>query len=88
MTHTHLSLSLSHTHMMQQVLLTGCEFRANEGSQHFLQTLNCLLDMKVVPILNANDVHSPAPQMNSDLLDVSILYLPHKAHLYHIASRW
>ena len=56
-----------------QVLLTGYDFLAPKGPQNFLQTLDCLLGMKVVPILNANDVHSPPPQKNSDLQDVSAL---------------
>ena len=45
---------------------------ASDGHDNFLHTLNCLLDMKIVPVLNANDVHSPPPQKNSDLKDVML----------------
>lgn len=53
-----------------QVLLTGYDIMKPEGHQNFLHTLDSLLHMKVIPILNTNDVHSPQPQRNSDLKDV------------------
>jgi delta-1-pyrroline-5-carboxylate synthetase len=62
--------TLSNLTYSTQVLLTGYDFLAPEGPQNFLQTLDCLLGMKMVPILNGNDVHSPPPQRNSDLQDV------------------
>ena len=33
--------------------------------------MNALLSMKVVPVLNGNDVVAPAPQIGSDLENVS-----------------
>ena len=42
-----------------------------ESQQNFHDTLECLLDMDIVPILNTNDVHSSPPQQNIDLRDVS-----------------
>lgn len=53
-----------------QVLLTGYDFMAPDGQQNFLHTLDCILDMKAIPILNTNDVHSAPPEKNSDLRDV------------------
>ena len=69
-----------------QVLLTGYDFLAPEGPQNFLQTLDCLLGMKVVPILNGNDVHSPPPQRNSDLQDVSVCHSLSHPHLLSSCS--
>jgi hypothetical protein len=66
--------TLSNLTYSTQVLLTGYDFLAPEGPQNFLQTLDCLLGMKMVPILNGNDVHSPPPQRNSDLQDVSVCH--------------
>ena len=68
--HIHYGVRLF-TSTMRQVLLTGCDIMESEGHQNFLHTLDSLLDMKMVPILNTNDVHSPPPQKNSDLKDVS-----------------
>ena len=72
---------------MLQVLLTGYDFEAPEGhaNTNFLHTMNCLLNMKVIPVLNGNDVHSPPPQRNSDLKDVrssawQTVSLSHGAH--------
>jgi delta-1-pyrroline-5-carboxylate synthetase len=53
-----------------QVLLTGHDFMAEDSLQNLLHTLNCILDMKIIPVLNTNDVHSVPPHKDSDLKDV------------------
>lgn len=61
--------------MHLQVLLTGYDFMAPDGHQNFLYTLDSILDMRAIPILNTNDVHSAPPEENSDLKDVWFVYL-------------
>lgn len=36
--------------------------------------MNALLSMKVVPVLNGNDVVAPTPQMDLDLENVSLTH--------------
>ncbi len=39
--------------------------------ENLLNTMKALLKMKVVPVLNGNDVVAPTPQKDSDLNNVS-----------------
>lgn len=50
-----------------QVLLTGNDLRQHSSQKWLLHTMNSLLQMKVVPVLNGNDALAPDPSDSSDL---------------------
>ena len=54
-----------------QVLLTGNDFANASSHQNLLNTMNALINMKVVPIMNGNDTVAPPPQISADLKDVN-----------------
>eukprot|EP00731_Ephydatia_muelleri_P003380 Em0001g3380a len=53
-----------------QVLLTNSDLCHESSLQNLLNTMNALLAMKIVPVLNGNDVVAPSPQMSLDLANV------------------
>lgn len=53
-----------------QVLLTRNDLSNKSSLDNLLNTISALLSMKVIPILNGNDVVSPNPHMNADLQNV------------------
>lgn len=55
-----------------QILVTGHDFAAPDGHTNFQHTMNSLLAMKVVPVINANDTFFPSPQKHADLTDVRL----------------
>jgi len=55
------------------VLLTSNDLRHRHSQSGLLNTVNALLSMKVVPVLNGNDVVAPTPQKGLDLKDVSFV---------------
>ena len=52
------------------MLLTGNDFRHRSSQTSLLNTMKSLLGMKVVPVLNGNDVVAPDPTISSDLENV------------------
>ena len=58
-------------HAFVQVLITSNDLTHSSSQRNLLNTMNALLSMKVVPVLNGNDVVAPAPQIGSDLENVS-----------------
>ena len=50
-----------------QVLLTGNDLRQHSTQKWLLHTMNSLLQMKVVPVLNGNDALAPDPTDSSHL---------------------
>ncbi len=54
-----------------QVLITSNDLTHGSSQRNLLNTMNALLSMKVVPVLNGNDVVAPTPQIGSDLENVS-----------------
>ena len=75
-----LSLSLN---LRAKVLLTNNDLCNESSLQNLLNTMNALLAMKVVPVLNGNDVVAPSPQMSLDLANVMHL-LCWRVELYSI----
>ncbi|KAM4715374.1 LOW QUALITY PROTEIN: delta-1-pyrroline-5-carboxylate synthase [Anableps anableps] len=53
-----------------QVLVTNLDFHDDEKRQNLNCTLQELLHMNIVPIINTNDAVVPPPEPNSDLLGV------------------
>ncbi|XP_064399418.1 delta-1-pyrroline-5-carboxylate synthase-like isoform X2 [Halichondria panicea] len=53
-----------------QVLITSNDLTHGSSQRNLLNTMNALLSMKVVPVLNGNDVVAPTPQIGSDLENV------------------
>lgn len=56
------------------MLLTSSDLRHRHSQSGLLNTMNALLSMKVVPVLNGNDVVAPTPQMDLDLENVSLTH--------------
>ena len=56
--------------LLLQVLLTRNDLSNKSSLDNLLNTISALLSMKVIPILNGNDVVSPNPHMNADLQNV------------------
>lgn len=54
-----------------QVLVTNLDFHDDEKRQNLHSTLQELLRMNIVPIINTNDAVVPPPEPNSDLHGVS-----------------
>lgn len=52
------------------MLLTGNDLRQTSSQTSLLNTMSSLLRMKVVPVLNGNDVVAPNPVVGSDLYNV------------------
>ena len=52
------------------MLLTNSDLCHESSLQNLLNTMNALLAMKIVPVLNGNDVVAPSPQMSLDLANV------------------
>ena len=53
------------------MLLTGNDLNMSSSQSSLLNTMSSLLHMKVVPVLNGNDVVAPDPAISSDLHNVS-----------------
>lgn len=55
-----------------QVLVTNLDFHDDEKRQNLNSTLQELLRMNIVPIINTNDAVVPPPEPNSDLQGVNV----------------
>ena len=67
----HDDLNVAYLHFAQ-VLLTSNDLRHRHSQSGLLNTVNALLSMKVVPVLNGNDVVAPTPEKDLDLKNVSL----------------
>ncbi|KAM4524063.1 delta-1-pyrroline-5-carboxylate synthase [Odontesthes bonariensis] len=56
-----------------QVLVTSLDFHDDEKRQNLHSTLQELLRMNIVPIINTNDAVVPPPEPNSDLQGVNVI---------------
>lgn len=56
-----------------QVLLTSSDLDGSGRQDNLLKTMEALLKMKIVPVLNGNDVVAPDPQRDMDLHNVRSL---------------
>uniref|UniRef100_A0A087X8A4 Delta-1-pyrroline-5-carboxylate synthase n=1 Tax=Poecilia formosa TaxID=48698 RepID=A0A087X8A4_POEFO len=56
-----------------QVLVTNLDFHDDEKRQNLNSTLQELLHMNIVPIINTNDAVVPPPEPNSDLQGVNVI---------------
>ncbi|KAF1373812.1 hypothetical protein PFLUV_G00242830 [Perca fluviatilis] len=56
-----------------QVLVTNLDFHDDQKRQNLNSTLQELLRMNIVPIINTNDAVVPPPEPNSDLLGVNVI---------------
>ncbi|XP_051273269.1 delta-1-pyrroline-5-carboxylate synthase isoform X1 [Dicentrarchus labrax] len=56
-----------------QVLVTNLDFHDDEKRQNLNSTLQELLRMNIVPIINTNDAVVPPPEPNSDLQGVNVI---------------
>uniref|UniRef100_H2LWK8 Delta-1-pyrroline-5-carboxylate synthase n=1 Tax=Oryzias latipes TaxID=8090 RepID=H2LWK8_ORYLA len=56
-----------------QVLVTNLDFHDDEKRQNLHSTLQELLRMNIVPIINTNDAVVPPPEPNSDLHGVNVI---------------
>ncbi|XP_072229861.1 delta-1-pyrroline-5-carboxylate synthase [Leuresthes tenuis] len=56
-----------------QVLVTNLDFHDDEKRQNLHSTLQELLRMNIVPIINTNDAVVPPPEPNSDLQGVNVI---------------
>ena len=68
-----------HVSSFLQVLLTGNDLQHESSQSSLLNTMNSLLGMKMVPVLNGNDVVAPDPTISSDLENVrkASVYVQH-----------
>ena len=53
------------------MLLTSNDLNSTSSEENLLKTIDALLGMKVIPVLNGNDVVAPNPQRGMDLGNVS-----------------
>lgn len=53
--------------MCAQILVTKNDFKSRETINHLRETINSLINMKVIPIINENDAVAPPPQLDADL---------------------
>lgn len=49
-----------HNHTVAQILMTGSDFEHHERFENFSNTLDCLLELGVLPIINENDTIATA----------------------------
>ncbi|XP_068160914.1 delta-1-pyrroline-5-carboxylate synthase isoform X1 [Antennarius striatus] len=56
-----------------QVLVTNLDFHDDDKRQNLSSTLQELLRMNIVPIINTNDAVVPPPEPNSDLQGVNVI---------------
>ncbi|XP_067345222.1 delta-1-pyrroline-5-carboxylate synthase isoform X1 [Channa argus] len=56
-----------------QVLVTNLDFHDDQKRQNLISTLQELLCMNIVPIINTNDAVVPPPEPNSDLQGVNVI---------------
>lgn len=57
---------------MFQILVTHLDFHDDDKRQNLSSTLQELLRMNIVPIINTNDAVVPPPEPNSDLHGVNV----------------
>lgn len=58
--------------LCSQILVTNLDFHDEEKRQNLNSTLQELLRMNIVPIINTNDAVVPPPEPNSDLQGVNV----------------
>ena len=64
------------------MLLTGHDLRDQSSQFPLLNTMNSLLRMKVVPVLNGNDVVAPDPAKHDN-----VSHAPKKISLPYVLSK-
>lgn len=56
----------------RQILVTNLDFHDDQKRQNLNSTLQELMRMNIVPIINTNDAVVPPPEPNSDLQGVNV----------------
>lgn len=62
---------MTYTSLFLQILLTKPDFQNEHSRENLRGTLNELLKLNIVPIVNANDAVAPPPEPDMDLAGVS-----------------
>ena len=62
--------------VLLQILITTADFYSDEIKQNLFETMQELISLNIVPIINTNDAVSPPPQIDEDLAGVSDLSAP------------
>ena len=55
----------------RQILITTADFYSDEIKQNLFETMQELISLNIVPIINTNDAVAPPPQIDEDLAGVS-----------------
>ncbi|XP_071384527.1 delta-1-pyrroline-5-carboxylate synthase-like isoform X2 [Centroberyx affinis] len=67
------ALHTGHNQLKDMVLVTNLDFHDDQKRQNLNSTLQELLRMNIVPIINTNDAVVPPPEPNSDLQGVNVI---------------
>ncbi|XP_053721509.1 delta-1-pyrroline-5-carboxylate synthase isoform X3 [Synchiropus splendidus] len=67
------ALHSGHNQLKDMVLVTNLDFHDDQKRQNLNSTLQELLQMNIVPIINTNDAVVPPPEPNSDLQGVNVI---------------
>ncbi|KAM8877869.1 delta-1-pyrroline-5-carboxylate synthase isoform 2-T2 [Synchiropus picturatus] len=67
------ALHSGHNQLKDMVLVTNLDFQDDQKRQNLNSTLQELLRMNIVPIINTNDAVVPPPEPNSDLQGVNVI---------------
>uniref|UniRef100_A0AAQ5ZMI1 Delta-1-pyrroline-5-carboxylate synthase n=1 Tax=Amphiprion ocellaris TaxID=80972 RepID=A0AAQ5ZMI1_AMPOC len=67
------ALHSGHNQLKDMVLVTNLDFYDDQKRQNLNSTLQELLRMNIVPIINTNDAVVPPPEPNSDLQGVNVI---------------
>ncbi|KAG7227961.1 hypothetical protein INR49_005582 [Caranx melampygus] len=66
------ALHSGHNQLKDMILVTNLDFHDDQKRQNLNSTLQELLRMNIVPIINTNDAVVPPPEPNSDLQGVNV----------------
>lgn len=67
-----------HSAVFCQILVTKPDFLNESSRKNFRSTLNDLLHLNIIPIINTNDAVAPPPMADSDLQGVRVTRLLNK----------